>query len=642
MKYIFKEPINKRIISLFLVFIIAIILIVFLNNSRSEFEFELNTKLDNARNGQLLSSKIIVNLHYLHSQIINLMKPDSLVMLFPQLDEENIFLKMENIIDEIKKILHVLRENDNYKSSSFDALETGSHNIIPITDIDRTNINLLNGILEKLSKVESFIFKIQQADDVKSIIPNSIEDRANLLITELIDHQGNLYDMINQIESYFFIQINKMTELKKEGRIQSKRFLRTYFFTLIIILLLVFLFGIRIIIQVTEIVQKRDKAEFDTKRAKEYAENLYKVSPIAIFTIDQNRMITNWNLRAEEITGYSYSEIKGNICSIFTESPCRCNCEILNDSAKSSIFSNECLIKTKSGEFKNVYKNAISLRDDNGVLIGGIESFIDITEQKDVHRKIELAMHEAEESARVKSEFLANMSHELRTPLNSIIGFSDLLIDTKLDEKQSLFVDSISENGNSLIQLINDILDMSKLEVGKLSLELVGFDFKQLVLNIFNQIKLKNNSSNVEFKIDIDKQIPDILIGDPVRVKQIFMNLLDNASKFTLEGEIFLRTSLSLKKVSSSVENELFVDIYLKDTGIGIAKEQQEIIFDPFTQADSSTTRKYGGTGLGLSIVKSLVEMMDGTIVLNSAEKEGCEFLVTLRFKYPSSLMVKH
>jgi len=633
MTFFFKEPINKRILSLLIVFITAIILIVFLNNSRSELDFELNKKLDNARNGQLLISKMIVNVHYLHSQILNLTKPDSLVMLFPQLDHDQIFLKMDNIVDEIKSILTVLKHNPNYGSGSLDDIKDDSHDSKSSIGSDSKNIDLLNGIMDKLHKVENFIFQIQQSDDVESIIPHSAKYKESNLIIELIDHQGTLHDMISQLEAYFFLQINKITELKEKGRVQSHRYFRTYIYSLIVILLFVLLFGIRIIIQITEIIKKRDRAERDIKRAKEYAENLYKIIPSAIFTVDKNKIITNWNLRAEKITGYSYGEIKGKSCAIFAEMPCKCSCGILDNLQGAPIFGKECLIKTKCGEFRTISKSAIALRDENDNLIGAIESFTDITEQKNAQKKLELMIHEAKESERVKSEFLANMSHELRTPMNSIIGFSDLLKDTKLDERQRVFIDSISENGTSLINLINDVLDMSKLEVGKLDLDLVMFDFKELVANIFNQIRLKHNNSKVSFEVEIDADIPDILIGDSVRVRQILLNLLDNASKFTLEGKIFLRVSISFKEKVTLSNNELFVDIYLKDTGIGISKEKQKIVFDPFTQADSSTTRKFGGTGLGLSIVKSLVEMMNGSIVLNSAEKEGSEFLVTLKFQ---------
>ena len=237
----------------------------------------------------------------------------------------------------------------------------------------------------------------------------------------------------------------------------------------------------------------------------------------------------------------------------------------------------------------------------------------------------------AESTAKATSNFLANMSHEIRTPMNSIMGFSDLLGRTSLDAKQKNYLDAVSLSGKLLIGIIDDILDMSKLESGKIVLELSEFNLENVILEAFKMVVIRMKDKPFDTYIDIGENVPEEIFGDPERLKQVLVNLLGNAVKFTSQGEIGV--IVQLEDHAGNDPDHFYLRFIIKDTGVGIPKDKQEIVFKSFSQADQTITRKFGGTGLGLAISKAIVEIMGGKVWVESEEGKGSEFIFVIAVK---------
>ncbi|MDB4289680.1 response regulator [Flavobacteriaceae bacterium] len=292
--------------------------------------------------------------------------------------------------------------------------------------------------------------------------------------------------------------------------------------------------------------------------------------------------------------------------------------------------------KIWKGEIKNLAKDGshywvdttiVPFFNDTGKPIQYIAIRADITEKKKVEADLIKAKKTAENSVKIKEEFLRNMSHEIRTPMNGIIGFTDLLLETNLNSEQNEFLDRIKKSSNTLLVLTNDILDLSKLESGKLLFESIEFDLIDLIDQVMKMVAHSAKRKGIELSLFIDSKCPRYIKGDPTRLNQILLNLINNAVKFTEEGEVNIYVKPKIEK-----DDLIPITFKIEDTGIGMSTEAQKIIFDSFTQARSDTTRKYGGSGLGLAIVKMIVDQRKGEIHLDSKLGKGTTLTITIPF----------
>jgi PAS domain S-box-containing protein len=366
----------------------------------------------------------------------------------------------------------------------------------------------------------------------------------------------------------------------------------------------------------------REKAENELEKRRVYLETIFSSVPNAIVTIDADSHITGWNPGAERMFGWSKEEVLGqDVDDVVIKREFRDEAVRLSKNAAAGEFlqMREGVRHRKDGSPFHVIMggSAIRIADE---IVGAMVVYTDITDLK----KAEEA---AKEANRAKSEFLANMSHEIRTPMNGIFGMTELALDTDLSREQREYMEAVKVSAESLMSVINDILDFSKIEAKKIDLETIPFHLRDTIHAMISSVVLSAEKKGLELAYHIDPDIPDRVLGDPGRLRQILTNLLSNAIKFTPMGEVVATIG-----VEERLEEKIRLHVQVRDTGIGIAPEKIKMVFDPFTQADSSTTRIYGGTGLGLAITSQLVELMGGRIWVESEPGRGStfHFLLTL------------
>jgi two-component system, sensor histidine kinase and response regulator len=303
---------------------------------------------------------------------------------------------------------------------------------------------------------------------------------------------------------------------------------------------------------------------------------------------------------------------------------------------KKTLFEHEEESTDCDGNRIVVLTTKVPLFDKNGQVTGIAGVGRDITERQRVEREMQRAKEAAEAASQAKSEFLANMSHDIRTPLNGVMGMTDLALDTELTPEQRDYLETVKTSSDSLLTVINDILDFSKIEAGKIDLEAVDFNLRDSLESTLKTVALRADEKGLELLCEVAPEVPEVVCGDSTRLRQVVINLVGNAVKFTDAGEIAVRV-----QTESREANHCVLHFTVADTGVGIPEEKRDLIFAPFSQADTSTTRKYGGTGLGLTISTRLVEMMGGRIWVDSEVGRGSQFHFTARLELTDAKEIK-
>jgi two-component system, sensor histidine kinase and response regulator len=355
---------------------------------------------------------------------------------------------------------------------------------------------------------------------------------------------------------------------------------------------------------------------------------IVKQSSEAIWTRDLSGRITTWNAGATVLFGYTPEEAIGHMIDVDKGTAAEENESRLERLKNGETFSYETRAATKSGREIDIEVAAAPLHDENNRVVGKICVAHDVTQRKRAQEELNAAREAAEAANKAKSTFLAKMSHEIRTPMNGVLGMTELLLETGLTPTQRKFAETVQRSGRSLLAIINDILDFSKIEAGKLDLEHIDFDLRQTVEDTVELLAERAQSKGLELHCALPVDVTARVKGDPLRLGQVLTNLIGNAIKFTEQGDVAVSVSM-LEQTDDNVTLRFDVS----DTGPGIENAAQERIFENFSQADGTTTRKHGGTGLGLAISKQLVEMMGGTMHLESTVGEGSTFWFAVRFE---------
>jgi len=376
-------------------------------------------------------------------------------------------------------------------------------------------------------------------------------------------------------------------------------------------------------------ITNRKQAEQSLRVNEEKYRSIIANMNLGLLEVNLDEEILFANQSFCDMSGYSIDELTGKkAAGLFVRGETLEKADYKNEQRKKGISDvYEISVQNKNGDFKWWLISGAPRYDDNGKLVGSIGIHLDITQQKQLELDLMEAREAAEQSAEAKEMFLANMSHEIRTPMNAIMGMSRELNRTKLNKEQSFYLDNISKSAEHLLVLINDILDISKIEAGKLNLENIGFRLCDTIKHSLLVMEHKAEEKGLKLILESCPGMDTILLGDPYRLNQILLNLISNALKFTEQGSVTITVLLQPEN-----DGNIVLGLSVKDTGIGMEQEYLDNIFRKFTQEDKSTARKYGGTGLGMSICKQLTELMDGRIDIHSSKGTGTTVMLTIPF----------
>jgi PAS domain S-box-containing protein len=401
-----------------------------------------------------------------------------------------------------------------------------------------------------------------------------------------------------------------------------------------VVLVLIMLAGVRAI---TVSSRRRRQVELQVQSRDRALARVLASTDEGFVSTDAAGVISAWNERAEELSGWAASDVLGRsladtLIPAADRAAYRADIAGYRAGAGSATVGQRREMQGLHRDGHEIPLEVVAWAHDDG---GGFSAFVhDITERVAVAAQSDAARDQAMAASRLKSEFLANMSHEIRTPMNGVIGMSGLLLDTDLDVVQRDYAETVRTSAQALLTVIDDILDFSKIEAGKLDVESVAFDLRSVVEQSAVLLAARAHQDGLELTCSVDPALPSVLEGDPGRLRQVLLNLLGNAVKFTSEGEVNLSARLigGPEPAGTGGAGPVTVELSVRDSGIGMTAATLEALFAAFTQADSSTSRRYGGTGLGLAISRQLVELMGGTLGVTSEPGTGSTFTAVIPF----------
>jgi PAS domain S-box-containing protein len=561
------------------------------------------------------ASREAIESFHLHNKLQNIVKniilTESRVRGFVITGDSNFIVGVEDTLNFLKYELASLQKasQSQYNQASFSRLAS----------LIEKRILLNNEIIDVYTRLGKEYAEQRIASKAGTILRDSITDLSMQLEKELYDELQEGIKENRRRTLYVLVISRLLTILGVVG--------------IIVLSVLV----IRHLLRQHELIKDLKKSNENETEARHNIEkisaeiqDLYNNAPCGYHSVDENARIVAINDTELKWLGYTREEVVGRlyIYDILDEETAKSVRDSFPNFKKTgSVKERRLTMRTKTGKTFPVVLNSVAVYDNDGHYVSSRSTIYDITEQQKTETALKEAQRQAIKSANVKEQFLANMSHEIRTPINSVIGFTNLLQKTKMTDEQNQFVSLIQSASENLLAIINDILDISKIEAGMLRIEKNPFSLRGLCSSIETMFYHKAREKNLSFSIYIQDNIPDTLTGDAVRLTQILVNLISNAIKFTQKGGI----SINITSLAQN-NDEVRLRFSVKDSGIGIPPDKLDTIFERFEQGETDTTRKYGGTGLGLSIVRNLVQLQGGNIDVESGPGKGTEFIFEIGY----------